>query len=432
MDNNKSFFNEKKNKSSNKLSSSSSFIFHNFKQQILLSFYSFNDKLIYQVNCSSDKILEGIIADFIKKKEIKEKIIKFLDITEDFNERNLTFYFKNQEQYEKIKNKKMTLNDLLDIIFGKNDLDFINISTGDLLTNYLNIYVKNESNKMKFKLPKDFDQFIINNTSLIAIPALNHHYYYLYNKNSKEFKKVKIPNEFKSFSGSSSYCNALNNLFIYEGEYDLNSSSGNFIKINLLNKEVKLISSKFPSRILHSMIFIPECYIFIIGGKNVKKTLIYTFKENNNDYEEYPQLLPYEILEPSLICINNKYLYAFENSSYIFHILRTDLINITPFEDIKIRNYKYDINQKFFAVVKNRNSIIFLGGQMPDLFNNSSKKCFSYDYNEETIKRSQKDFKPIEFLEKNFIPIDIGKYIQFREIQGKDGYYPQALIFQEQ
>ena len=285
------------------------------------------------------------------------------------------------------------------------------------------------------------EEFIINNTYLIGKPILNNHNYYLYNKKNKELKIIKYPKEqikklnLKTYSGISSYCNAVNKLYIYEGNSNLDSifnNKSNLIQINLINNKIDIISSKFPNRILHSMIFIPNCYLFVIGGKQAKNVIIYTIQENNRNYEEYPHELPYELLEPSLIYINNKYLYAFENSTLNFHILRTDLINAGAWKEIKINNFNYDINQKFFGVVKKRNSILFFGGQMLNLFGNSSKKCFIFDYNKETIERCQTDFKPFEFLEKTFIPIEKGTYFQLAEIKKDNNYIPKRVILKEE
>ena len=205
-----------------------------------------------------------------------------------------------------------------------------------------------------------------------------------------------------------------------------------FIKIDLITNNISIISSKFPNRILHSMIFIPKSYIFIIGGKKVRKALVYRIKENNDNYEEYPYKLPYDILEPSLIYINNKYLYAFENSSLDFHILRIDLIKAGDFEQIKIKNNKYDINQKFFGVIRNNDSIVFYGGQMLDLFNNKSNKCFYFNYNDEIIERCEKEFRPYEFLEKVFIPIQNGSYFQIAEFKDVNKYIPKEVFFNVQ
>ena len=71
-------------------------------------------------------------------------------------------------------------------------------------------------------------------------------------------------------------------MFISGGEDESNSNQGQnlFIKINLeeiASKELNyssLISLKY-KRYWHSMIFIPEKYIYIIGGPGTKETELY-------------------------------------------------------------------------------------------------------------------------------------------------------------
>ena len=407
------------------------------KDLIKVGFYSFGEKLIYEKEFSRYKNINEIIYNFLSQIN-EDNLIKFLNNGQGYDKRNLTFYIKNEEgKYEEIQNQKFVINQYDKAIF----LGSLQ-STSEFQNCILKIYVKNENkyiNKYN-KIEKNSEEYIINNTYLIGKPIINHFKYYLYNKKSQELKIIKYPKEqikklnLKSYSGISTYCNAINNLYIYEGNSDLNFlfNNNNLIQINLITNNINIISYKFPNRILHSMIFIPKCYLFIVGGKKTKNIIVYTIQEKNHNYELYPHGLPYEVLEPSLIYLNNKYLYAFENSTLDFHILRTDLINVEPWEEIKIKNNKYDINQKFFGVIKNKNSILFLGGQMLNLFNNSSKKCFFFDYNEETIKRCQTDFKPLEFVEKTFIPIEKGTYFQLAEIKNDNKYIPKKVIFREE
>ena len=98
----------------------------------------------------------------------------------------------------------------------------------------------------------------------VGKPKLNTKNYYLYDKSSKhieiiltneeEIDKTKI----NSFSVLDAYCNAKNNVYIYEGISNNNIEFSRFFKINLIENKLSLISSKFPKRILHSMIFIPS------------------------------------------------------------------------------------------------------------------------------------------------------------------------------
>ena len=416
-------------KINSQISQYSSFFFLNIsKEKIKVNFYSFREDLVYKNEYPSNKYINDLKDDFLNKINRES-----LELNQNTNKDNLKFYVKEKDKFIKLKNDEKIQN------IYKREKDKI-IDSNKTSTNQeiiLKIYVKEDN--IYERLSDNMEKYIINNNYLIGRPILNQHKYYLYNKNLDNLSIVKYPKEqrkkhnLKSYSGINSYCNALNNLYIYEGNSDLNfiTENNNFYKINLEKNDINIISFKFPNRILHSMIFIPESYIFIVGGKKVKDILIYIIEEKNRKYEKYLHPLPYEILEPSLIYINNKYLYAFENSSLDFHIIRTDLINVKPFEEIQIKNFNYDINQKFFGVGKYGNSILFLGGQMINLFNDSSTKCFIFNYEDETVERCNKEFKPFEFLEKNFIPLQEGVYFQLTEYKEDNKYIPKKVILVE-
>jgi hypothetical protein len=181
------------------------------------------------------------------------------------------------------------------------------------------------------------------------------------------------------------------------------------------------------------MIFIPEKYIFIIGGKykkEIKDVLIYKIKNDNYSYEKYPHLLPYELLEPSLIMLNNKYLYAFENSKEKFKVIKCNITNISPFEDIKLKNEK-QIGQKFFGVIPkiSKNRILFLGGQFLDSSNNTSLKNYEFDYNTNELIVTNINYKKFDFIEKTFIPLDKNNYMQITEFRVNNEYVPKIIIF---
>jgi hypothetical protein len=178
------------------------------------------------------------------------------------------------------------------------------------------------------------------------------------------------------------------------------------------------------------MIFIPESYIFIIGGKDTKKVLVYKIKPYNDNYEEYPHLLPSQLLEPSLIIINNQFLYAFENSTIRFKIFKTNFVLVTPFEEINTKDYSV-VNQKFFGLVKfeNRNTILFLGGQILSLPLCKTKKCFEFEYNSNKLTLSERDFKEFDFAEKTFIPMEKGIYMQIAELKIDENYIQKTVLF---
>lgn len=413
----------------------SSFLFNS--DRIKVGFYTFDEKLIYSNNYKIYQVIKDIKDDFFNQ-NTEDYLIKFLGIGIEFNKNNLDFYYKNdEEQIQKLNDEKSLS---LCCVPPKGKILDSNQSTSEQQQNILKIYVRNDIkyvNKYD-RISSDFEEYIIKNTYLIGRPIINHHKYYLYNKKNEKLKiityKVHQTKELQLqiYLGINSYCNANNNLYIYEGNSsNFMSNNSKFIKINLITNDINIISTNFPSRILHSMIFIPECYIFIIGGKNTRKVIIYTIEENNENYEYYPYNLPEELIEPSLIYINNRYLYIFENSTLYFQIIKTDIINVERWEEIKIKNFKYNINQKFFGVVKKGNCILLLGGQMLNLFHDSSNTCFSYNYEFNIIDRCQTVFKAFEFMEKTFIPIEKKKYFQLAEIKKGNEYIPKRLIIED-
>ena len=398
------------------------------KDKIAIGFITERGEIISINYYPVDKHVKEIISEFTEN-ITEENIIKYFKVTKNINKYNLVFYVNNS--------KKLYLNDILSM--GIEELaetvplitmDYNNSSSTCALTNkdYLKILVKYEK---KFKnLVDNFEEYFVNHTHLIGKPQLNKKNYFIYNRYLNKIILIKYPEEdliysqINNFSIFDTYCNAKNNLFIYEGvpyeEKDSNKKEmkySKFYSINLVNNKITLISKKFPERILHSMIYIPESYIFIIGGKKANEVIIYNMKDNiDNEYEDYPYLLPKELYEPSLISINNQYIYALENSTSSFNIFRINLLTISPFESIKIKESKnIVITQKFFGVVKNKNSILFIGGQMLNIDSNGSKYCFEFHYDTNKLVKSSREFIPYNLIEKTLLPIGNDIYVQFFE-----------------
>ena len=407
------------------------------RDQAFASFYSLNEILIFENQYPSDKTIGEVLDNFLKKNS--EEYLKKILIAKYLNKNYLSFYIKKNNKLEKIENYNETistiiynLQDTVQLLgLGSNSRNS-STTISNLIT--LKIYVKYKC--ICKEIPKKTDEFIINTTYLIAKPIFNQYKYYQYNKYLKELKIIKYYKDninksgINCFSTLDSYCNAMNFLYIYQNNIK-NKDYDNFFKIDLINNNIKLISSKFPKRILYSMIYIPKYYIFIIGGKNSKEVLIYNIKKEKKNYKKYPYLLPYELIEPSLIFINNKYLYLFENSTLEFHILHSDLINMSPFEDIKLSNSTYiHMNQKFFGVVQNYNTILFLGGQMINLNKENIHSCYEFDYNSNKLFLSKRDFKSFDFIEKTFIPVSSGFYLQIVEFKKENKYEPKVLYFE--
>lgn len=406
--------------------------FHEKMSQILVSFYSLDQILIYEKQYSLDKDIDEVIKELFEKVS-EEKLKSLLKVDKSLNKKNLHFYVKTGDTYERIDNKKKEISSYIYKMYDTIMLLYNKSSTAVTTNTYLKIYISIKNENISDKI----EEYIIINTHLIGKPIINKLKYYLYNKYTNELKIIKYSKEdiknlkLNNYSSLDTYCNAKNFLYIYENyskcEY---FETNRFFCINLMTNEIKLISSNFPKRILHSMIYIPECYIFIIGGKNTKEVLYYIIKKDNKNYEKYPFLLPKELLEPSLIYIDNKYLYIFENSTLDFKILRINLNFVSPFEMIQLANKKKILmNQKFFGVVKNKNSILFLGGQMINSALNPIDKCFEFHFNSNKLVVSKRNFRPLNFIEKTLIPIENNMYIQLTEYKKQNRYEPKIIIF---
>jgi hypothetical protein len=396
----------------------------------LISFYSFDEKFIFQNQYYSEETIGEIIDDFLKKNS--EEFLKKILNVKYFNKNNLFFYVqKDVNKFEKIVYYNATISS---IFFNIQDtIHLLKSSSTDISKlMLLKIYIIHKH----LKLAEKSDEYIIKKTYLIGKPIFNTFKYYLYDKNIKKLRIIKYSMEdinsssIKCLSTIDSYCNAMNSLYLYQSNSE-NTNFDNFFKIDLFSNKINLISSKFPKRILHSMIYIPKYYIFIIGGKKEKEVIKYNINTDNENYKKYRYLLPYELIEPSLIFVNSRYLYAFENSTFEFHILRTDLKYITPFEDIKLANSKFiPMNQKFFGVVKSNNTIIFLGGQMINSNKEFINNCYEYDYNNDKLIISKREFKSFYFIEKTFIPVSDGLYMQIAEYKNLNKYEPKVIFFE--
>jgi len=413
------------------------------KDPAKVSFFTLNEEMIFENQFPFKTTIEQVIKFFVSKAPFAV-LSQYFNNQNEINMEKFKYQLKYSDKYEDLEVDKKEILYYLTKIQDTALMIMLaekHSKTSDRIpvdNRNLKIYVKFE--KKYYFLSNNFDQYIINNTFLIGKPMINDHRFYIYNKATTENKLLKCSkDEFKKlkinfFSRMSVYCNARNNLYLYEGS-DVSSkqNNGKFIEINLQKYNTNIISSTFPNRILHSMIYIPECYIFIIGGKDSKDVLVYNINTNNNKYEKYPYLLPRELFEPSLITINNKYLYAFENSTFRFYIYRINLIDVSPFEEIKIRNM--NINQKFFGVVKmkDRHSILFLGGQIINLNKdpNRKDKCFEFDYEKNELYISQRDFQSFDFIEKTFIPMQKDSYMQMEEFKQGNIYSPKVILFHE-
>ena len=151
---------------------------------------------------------------------------------------------------------------------------------------------------LTFDKPNTFGLFIFNkmNNSTLSFEYSTNIYF-----------QLRTVNQF------SAYCNALNKLYISGGELSNNQITDSFMSIDLTQVQQNIfvptqLCNLRKKRYWHSMIFIPEKYIFIIGGPNEMDVELYDIEKNISVIDSR---LNTDRCEPSLILVNEKYLYTF-------------------------------------------------------------------------------------------------------------------------
>ena len=266
---------------------------------------------------------------------------------------------------------------------------------------------------------------------LVGKPIQNPFEIFVFNRQDKMFKiltfdKDTIVNyDLDYFSRFSAYCNVNNTLYISGGENRKGNILNHFWSINLHNKEITKLKSGISYKKMHSMIYIPDSYIFITGG-NDKCSFYYDIELQS--FEKWANM-NIVIPEPALAFINGKYIYAFnnvKNNENKITFERTDLGKKPKWEVLFPQTSKKvqgSFRQKFFAVAPiekdNTKNIIFLGGSSDKVSllkeninnnnNNNNNKddimCFQYNIDNNLIIPSETGFIECDFLEKTFMPL---------------------------
>ena len=164
---------------------------------------------------------------------------------------------------------------------------------------------------LTFDKPNTFGLFIFNkmNNSTLSFEYSTNIYF-----------QLRTVNQF------SAYCNALNKLYISGGELSNNQITDSFMSIDLTQVQQNIfvptqLCNLRKKRYWHSMIFIPEKYIFIIGGPNEVDVELYDIEKNISVIDSR---LNTDRCEPSLILVNEKYLYTF----FGFHLYESFIYTI--------------------------------------------------------------------------------------------------------
>ena len=324
---------------------------------------------------NQNDLIKQIVQDF--------KSENFIDIPDDYF---LDFYFQN---------KSLKMNDPIKTLLNN-----------EIPTIYINQIVKKKPIKIS-----PYSQIL--NFNLVGRPFFKPFEVFLFSKEDKSLK-IQLYDEntinellLNEFCESSSYCNGNNHLFISGGEKRNGEIIDNLWEIDL---EEQIIAE--PTKIIpkknHSMIFIPNKYVFIIGGND--KKCIY-FDTETAEVEYWDNLNKLRI-EPSLLLVKN-ILYCFDSvnpNNERFTIEKTDLDSIRPKWDLVIPKIDKTLNnnnnflfQKYFGLSKDDNdNIIFIGG---DINNKYKKEEFNYKYNikENLISITKIPFNNCKLKEKTFL-----------------------------
>ena len=328
----------------------------------------------------------------------KGTVIK--DIVDDYKKDNQAEFYGNNDIVWKLNQNPMNLDAKLESVIPKDN------SNVDLNIEYDIIGLPNLANEKV-----DIDR--------VGKPFASPFEVFIFSKKEKVFQTVGFnqdiieENELEYYSDFSAYCNGNETLFISGGKNVRDVTLGHFWTINLNTKEVEKHPTGMNPKRQHSMIFVPNNYVFIVGG-NTEETFYYDTNSKN-----FVNWAPLNVKrsEPALAIINNTYLYAFDTikikenaSDVVFE--RTNLRKEPMWEIVKpeltqgvqMSNFK----QKFFGVCPLENdNLIFLGGNMDKSEGDANTEpfCYTYNTNNNMLSQSQLPFKPFDFNEKTFYPL---------------------------
>ena len=336
------------------------------------------------------------------------------------------------ENFKKVKadKKDIIFGDILREVFDNNIPEIINMK-----------YIKKG-----LDIPDDIIQAYIDNNKIIGNAIIDNPETFgiiTYEANSNKISSYKYKSSdysiLNTFNNFTAYCNARNCLYFSGGENeqsnDLDKTSlkyNDFLYIDLSTlTEDKLNVNELPNlieaRTWHSMIFVPNKYIFIVGGSNTRTVELYDIDEKKLTKDSELN----EIRCESTLClVNNTYLYAFFgfvlHQEYNKNIERCNLLKEKRKWEYVNYQVKEGINLKlsFFGVTYfKENELLLIGGND----NDNDEKRFDYHYtiaqNEDekdiiTEYDSELKENSIVFREKLFHPIAENKAINIPTIIG--------------
>jgi hypothetical protein len=235
-----------------------------------------NNKVIIKIPLDT----EGFWEKEYNKNDLIKQIVQdfksenFIDIPDDYF---LDFYFQN---------KTLKMNDPIKTLLNN-----------EIPTIYINQIVK----KKPISISTNSQ---ILNFDLVGRPFYKPFEVFLFSKEDKSLK-IQLYDEntinellLNEFCESSSYCNGNNHLFISGGERPNGELIDNFWEIDLSEQIIAEPTKIIPKK-NHSMIFIPDKYVFIVGGNDQK---CFYFNTETAEVEDWANLNKLR-LNPALILI---------------------------------------------------------------------------------------------------------------------------------
>ena len=238
----------------------------------------------------------------------------------------------------------------------------------------------------------------------ILQPKLNPFELIEFNSLNHKLKNTKIPQtiinncELNKFSKESAFCNSYNSLYISGGAiYD--KAINDFWIIN--KKNYKIIKQSMPiDKKNHSMIYIPDNFIFITGGDSLN-TIIYDIEKQEflewadmNKKHYNPGLLMYGdyIYAFSALNDHNKSNNFFEKTNLTSKIAKWEIVYPNFIGNIKF-------NCDYFGISKYLDgNILFVGGE-------NNNQNYLYNPMDNILSISNGNYENISFWDKTFYKI---------------------------
>ena len=359
-----------------------------------------NNKKI-QLETNEDKISE---KDIKAIEETEKEVFKSIPKPK----KNYTIKFINEEKNDEFNDTidgDITLNQILINMRTRNNSDFIlEFSNGagvgpdkkeenfDKIIE--EIYNNNEPEIVKMKyiykglnITENAIQSYIENNTIIGNAILDNTETFgiiTYDTNNKSlnsfsYKRSEYP-ELTYLTIFTAYCNAKNCLYFSGGEKEMSYENEEISEkydeffcldlAELKNNENQLILNQIGKlndpRTWHSMIYVPNKYIFIVGGSNTKLVELYDIEQKKLTKDSELNEIRCEC---TLCLVNNMYLYAFcgfiPQKDYNNSIERCNLFKENrSWEKIDtIERCKIKFNPSFFAIsYYQNNDLILIGG----------------------------------------------------------------------